>query len=202
MPKEKLYMKQSKTIVAGAILLLVTAMPSLAMAQYREQRLDNFLNGHPNVKAQLERDPGLIYDKRYREQHPELQQFMQEHPNVWGKLPNNARWGAYGPDHDWHESDWWHQHDPDWMYKNHPEWAENHPDWRGDGDYDEHHEWHDRNWWNANHPDWVNKHHPDWYKHPYEHPVAAEEHAHEEAVQQQEKHHHHDHDNPGGPNNH
>ena len=55
---------------------------------------------------------------------------MQNHPNVWGKLPGNARYGAYGPDHSWHEADWWHQNNPNWMYQNHPEWAQNHPDWQ------------------------------------------------------------------------
>ena len=104
---------------------------------------------------------------------------MQNHPNVWGKLPGSARYGAYGPDHNWHDADWWHQNNPNWMYSNHPEWAQNHPDWKGDGDFDDNHQWHDRGWWNDHHPDWVNKHHPDWYKHPYEHPIAAEEHKHQ-----------------------
>ena len=70
------------------------------------------------------------------------------------------------------------------MWTHHPEWAENHPDWKGDGDFDDHHEWHDRDWWHDHHPDWVDQHHPDWYKHPYEHPIAAEEHKH--AVEEQQ----------------
>jgi len=182
-------MKHAKTVLAGAILFLVAAMPSMARAQYHEQRLDKFLNDHPNVKEKLERDPNLIYNKEFRDQHPELQQFMQNHPNVWGKLPGADRWGAYGPDHSWHEADWWHEHDPDWMNKNHPEWAENHPDWRmkGDGDYDDHHVWRAREWWNDHHPDWVQAHHPDWFKHG-EHQVAGEHNPHESGPQTNEHH--------------
>jgi hypothetical protein len=183
-------MKHLRSTLALAVVLFAMAMPSISAAQfYHEQRLDRFLDYHPEIKQQLERNPNLIYNREWRERHPDLQQFMQNHPNVWGKLPESRRWGAYGPNNEWHEADWWHEHDPDWMYKNHPEWVENHPDWRGDGDFDEHHEWHDRDWWHDHHPDWVNAHHPDWYKHPYEHPIAAEEHKH-----QAEDEHHHDHD--------
>lgn len=142
---EKLRMKHLKPLLAVAIVMIAMAMPSISAAQYQEARLDKFLNDHPDVKAKLDRDPNLIYNKGFREQHPELQQFMQNHPSVWGKMPNHDRWGAYGPDHNWHEADWWHQHDPGWMYQNHPEWAENHADWRGDQNS-----------------------HPEWFRHPDE----------------------------------
>jgi hypothetical protein len=182
-------MKHLRPMLAVAIVMLAMAIPSISAAQYHEERLDQFLNQRPELKEQLERNPNLIYNKEWRERHPDLQAFLQNHPNIWGKLPDHDRWGAYGPDHTWHEADWWHDHDRGWMWTHHPEWAENHADWRDEGDFDEHHEWHDRDWWHDHHPDWVDQHHPDWYKHPYEHPIAAEEHKH--AVEQG---HHHDHD--------
>jgi hypothetical protein len=162
-------MKHLKPILTVAIMMLAMAIPAISSAQYQEARLDKFLGDHPDVRAKLQRDPNLIYNKGFREQHPELQQFMQDHPNVWGKMPGSGRWGAYGPDHNWHESDWWHQNDPGWMYKNHPEWAQNHPDWKGD----EHS-------------------HPEWFRHPEEafHHEEAVHHEHEEAVHQQEAVHH------------
>ncbi|MGA7871983.1 MAG: hypothetical protein WCA22_13945 [Candidatus Binatus sp.] len=166
-------MKHSKTMLAGLILLLAAAMPSMAMAQYGEPRLDHFLDSHPGMKTQLERNPDLIYNRNFRKQHPDLEAFMQNHPNVWGKLAGSGRWGAYGPDHNWHEADWWHEHDPGWLYKNHPEWAENHPDWRAD-----------------------QTNHPEWFRHPIEamHHEEAVHHEHEEAVHHEEavEHHHHD----------
>lgn len=122
-------MKHLKPILAVAVVMLAMAMPSISAAQYHEERLDNFLSNHPGVRADLERNPNLIYDRRFREQHAELETFLQNHPGVWGKLRDSGRWGAYGPDHNWHEADWWHEHDPNWANKNHPEWAENHPDW-------------------------------------------------------------------------
>lgn len=159
-------MKHAKTLLAGAILLLVAAMPSMARAQYHEQRLDRFLNEHQNIKADLMRNPDLIYNRRFRHEHPELQEFMQNHPNVWGKLPNYRRWGDYDERREWHDADWWHENNPNWIASNHPEWMEDHPDWRGrgDGDWDDQHVWRDSDWWRDHHPDWVQKHHPDWYK--------------------------------------
>ena len=177
-------MRNLRTFGAAAIVLLAMAMPSISAAQYPDERLDRFLNEHTRVKEKLERNPDLIYNKEFREQHPELREFLQNHPTVWGKLPGASRWGDYDEHHEWHEADWWHQHDPGWMYKHHPEWAENHPDWHGehDGEYDEHHEWHDRDWWAANHPDWVEKHHPNWSQ---AHVEAHEEH-HEDKVAHEE----------------
>ena len=67
-----------------------------------------------------------------------------------------------------------------WMYAHHPEWAENHPEWKDDGDFDDHHEWHARQWWDDHHPDWVQKHHPNWYKH--EAHAEAKQAQHEEKV--------------------
>ena len=53
-------MKHLKIMPAVLVVLFAMAMmPSTAGAQfYHEQRLDNFLNGHPTVKGELERNPG------------------------------------------------------------------------------------------------------------------------------------------------
>jgi hypothetical protein len=177
-------MKHLKTVLTVMIVTLAMGLSSIASAQYPAPRLNTFLDQHPKTKEKLARNPDLIFNKGFRRDHPELQGFMQDHPDIWGKLRNNGHWGAYGPDHQWHEADWWHDHDRGWMYENHPEWAENHPDWRGDGDFDENHDWHDRGWWNDHHPDWVEKHHANWHK-QQEHEAAKEE-QHEEKVHWQE----------------
>jgi hypothetical protein len=174
-------MKHLKFMPAVLIVLFALAMPSISAAQYHEERLDAFLNQRPELKRELERNPNLIYDKKFREQHPDLQGFMQNHPNVWGKLAGNERWGAYGTDHAWHGADWWHEHDPGWMYQNHPDWARNHPDWQADAHA-----------------------HPEWFRHPELalHHEEAVHHEHEEALHnqqaveaahaqaQQQQHHH------------
>jgi len=191
-------MKNLRTALALAVVLFAMAMPSISAAQfYHEERLDHFLGEHPEVRGQLERNPNLIYNRGWRERHPELQQFMQNHPNIWGKLPDSRRWGAYGPNDEWHEADWWHDHDRDWFYRNHPEWAEDHPEWRDEGDFDEHHEWHPRQWWDENRGDWVRDHHPNWVKHE-EHEEAKEQkfedkHGHDAFDANGPKHDHHGH---------
>ena len=185
-------MKHLKTILSVTIVMLAMAMTSIAAAQYHESRLDNFLGSHPHLKADLSRNPSLIYDKQYRREHPELQRFMQDHPNIYGKLRDSGRWGAYGPDNEWHEADWWHEHDRVWMWEHHPEWAEQHSDWREDGDFDEDHHWHPRDWWEDHRADWVRNHHPGWYEH-HEHKEAKEaEHREEKAEHREEKVEHHE----------
>jgi hypothetical protein len=171
-------MKHLKTMIAITVLMLM-GLSSIASAQYPSERLNRFLDGHQKVKAKLERNPDLIYDRRFREDHPELQAFMQQHPEIYGKLHNSGRWGAYGPDHEWHESDWWHEHDPGWMYQNHPEWAEEHADWRED-----------------------REHHPEWFKH--EEHEEHEEAEHHQTVEETEHQHgnHGEHGDHGDHGNH
>lgn len=150
-------MKHLKPLLAVTIVALAMALPSIAAAQYNDRALNHFLDDHQRLKGELSRNPDLIFNRNYRRDHPELQVFMQQHPNIYGKIDRSGRWGAFGPDHNWHEADWWHEHDPGWMYQNHPEWAEQHADWRDD-----------------------REHHPEWFKHE-EHAEHHEEHAEHEA---------------------
>ena len=193
-------MKPIRTLGAVAILLLAMAVPSKSIAQspslYHSERFKKFLNEHQRLKAHLAANPELVYDRRFREEHPELRQFLQNHPEVWQKIargpnmaPGGARgWGDYDSNHEWRDADWWHEHDSAWMYRHHPEWAENHPDWRTeDGDFDDARVWHDRDWWNENHRDWVERQHPNWFKHQQHDAWKDHEHAEHEAYKD-EKH--------------
>ena len=74
--------------------------------------MNAFLDKHQNIKAYLVRNPNLIYDRQFRHQHPALQEWTQQHPNVWKKLPGYSRWGDYDESNQWHEYDWWHEHNP------------------------------------------------------------------------------------------
>lgn len=178
-------MKQLKTMLAIAVVAIAMALPSIAAAQYNESRLDHFLNSHPHIKGDLSRNPDLIFNKQYRREHPELQTFMQDHPQIYGKLHNHGFWGAYGPDKQWHEADWWHEHDPGWMYQNHPEWAKDHRDWDED-----------------------REHHPGWFKHEehQEHEEAEHneeaEHYNANAAQADVEHKHGHHKDHGDHDNH
>jgi hypothetical protein len=129
--QEKLDMKHSKTVVAGAIFLLATAITSLAMAQGMGPKMDRFLGDHPELAAQVRANPSLLYDRQFRHDHPELQTFMQNHPNEYKTLEDHGV-GAFDSGHVWHDAGWWHQNNPGWVTAHHPEWAANHPDWKAD----------------------------------------------------------------------
>ena len=51
---------------------------------------DNFLVNHPKIAHELQQTPGLIDDKGYLAQHPQLQQFLDNHPDIrkeWTEHP-------------------------------------------------------------------------------------------------------------------
>jgi hypothetical protein len=159
-------MKHPKTLLAGAILLFATAITSMAMAQQMGPKMDKFLNAHPDLAAKVRADPSLLYNKQFREEHPELQTFMQNHPNEYNRLAQHGV-GAFDSGHVWRDEGWWHDHDPGWMYSHHPEWASNHPEWRADQTA-----------------------HPEWFRHPVEAMHHEEAVHHAEAEAHYQEHHH------------
>jgi hypothetical protein len=130
-------MKHAKTLLAGAIAMLAAAaMASMAMAQVREfgPDLSNFLGEHPRLAEEVRANPSLLDSPQFRRAHPELQQFMQQHPGSYYRAdsmpPGGLRGpGAYDTNHQWRDANWWHANDPNWANKNHPEWAAAHPEW-------------------------------------------------------------------------
>jgi phage-related protein len=52
---------------------------------------DNFLDSHPEIAEQLRRNPSLVDDREYVNNHPELQAYLQEHPRVREELTENPR---------------------------------------------------------------------------------------------------------------
>jgi hypothetical protein len=41
-----------------------------------------FLEKHPGIQGDLERDPALIHDPAYLKAHPELRAYLERHPGV------------------------------------------------------------------------------------------------------------------------
>ena len=41
-----------------------------------------FLEKHPGLQGDLQRDPGLIRDPAYLKAHPELRAYLQKHPGI------------------------------------------------------------------------------------------------------------------------
>jgi hypothetical protein len=44
--------------------------------------MDGFLNNHPEISEQLQKNPKLIDDQKWVASHPELQQFLSQHPEL------------------------------------------------------------------------------------------------------------------------
>jgi hypothetical protein len=72
------------TIVLGAIALV----PATILAQNQDPNESahtnfvRFLNSHPNVAADLAKNPSLVNDPKYLGSHPGLHGFLRTHPRV------------------------------------------------------------------------------------------------------------------------
>ena len=44
--------------------------------------MDRFMDSHPEIAEQLRKDPSLVDNKQFVENHPALQQFLADHPGV------------------------------------------------------------------------------------------------------------------------
>jgi hypothetical protein len=53
------------------------------------RRFGEFLGGHSNIAGDLSRDPSLVKNQEYMENHPELKQYLGSHPDVQKGLMDN-----------------------------------------------------------------------------------------------------------------
>jgi phage-related protein len=51
--------------------------------------MDRFLDSHPEIAEQLQKDPSLINNQQFIAKHPELQEFLQSHPGVREEFTEN-----------------------------------------------------------------------------------------------------------------
>jgi phage-related protein len=52
-------------------------------------RMDQFLDGHPEIAEQLRKDPGLMKSDEFTKNHPALQEFLQQHPGIREEFAEN-----------------------------------------------------------------------------------------------------------------
>lgn len=50
---------------------------------------DRFLDGHPELAEQLRKDPSLVNNREFVENHPALQSYLQDHPRVREEIKEN-----------------------------------------------------------------------------------------------------------------
>src|SRR5260370_29184691 len=77
------------TIIATATLGCVLSVTA-AFAQTAQQDLQQYISSHP----ELQQNPGLMNNPTYRANHPDLNRFLQNHPQVDRQRYRNG--GAYG----------------------------------------------------------------------------------------------------------
>jgi hypothetical protein len=53
------------------------------------RQFGEFLGGHSNVAQQLSKDPSLVKDREFMENHPDLKEFLSSHPDVQQQLMKN-----------------------------------------------------------------------------------------------------------------
>jgi phage-related protein len=51
--------------------------------------MDRFMDSHPEIAEQLRKDPSLVNNREFVENHPALQQFLAEHPGVREEYKEN-----------------------------------------------------------------------------------------------------------------
>ena len=86
-------MKRTLTILSAALLTAAIAAPLRAQvpppvpvntaygAHHPDvEGFDNYLYDHPEVRGELSKDPRPIDDPAYMAKHPELRDYMHEHP--------------------------------------------------------------------------------------------------------------------------
>jgi len=89
--------KYSLALLMSTVLWVATpttaqtaALPTDADATRHELvNFDNFLDNHPDLAAQLRRDPSLVNNQEFIEDHAELQQYLQEHPESREEIKEN-----------------------------------------------------------------------------------------------------------------
>jgi phage-related protein len=51
--------------------------------------MDRFMDSHPEIAERLRKDPSLVNNKEFVEDHPALQQFLAQHPGVREQVTSN-----------------------------------------------------------------------------------------------------------------
>src|SRR5512143_4152641 len=91
-------------VLALAALTLGTANISWADSLNEEMRdFNHFLNQHPRIAADLQRDPSLAYNSGYLHAHDTLRDFLHNHPQVRRQLAANPGY-ALGAPYGWNRA--------------------------------------------------------------------------------------------------
>lgn len=63
--------------------------PNPDLTQREVGRMDQFLDDHPKIEKDLEKNPSLINDRRFLEHNRDVAQFLNEHPRIHDEFAEN-----------------------------------------------------------------------------------------------------------------
>jgi hypothetical protein len=66
---------------------MTPASPDITRQQLAD--FNTFLNDHPELAGQLQKDPSLMDNREFVDSRPELQQFLQRHPEIRAEINEN-----------------------------------------------------------------------------------------------------------------
>ncbi|HKV38597.1 MAG TPA: trypsin-like peptidase domain-containing protein [Blastocatellia bacterium] len=69
-------------VLCSSPFVLSRTGPDTPGQHYRLKTFEKFLEQHPSIAADLAKNPSLIKDPRYIAEHPELKQFLHDHPGL------------------------------------------------------------------------------------------------------------------------
>ena len=164
-------MKRLVTVVSAALLTLTIASPVFAQATPEEVgRFNEYLTKHPQIAAELARNPGLADDAKFIANHPGFHQYLENHPGVREQLKANP--GSFmareGGKYAWQNA----AGSKPGTHANYDEYMEHHPEiWQEVADNPsvaQNHEWLEK------HPEFREylAHHPKALQHFKEHPYS------------------------------
>jgi len=93
--REKFAHHYRHVLVLGLAIACLLLFPALVSAQNNDinraelRNFDQFLDSHPQIKAELSRNPSLVNNREFLEKHQELRAFLESHPGVREELRQN-----------------------------------------------------------------------------------------------------------------
>src|SRR5438876_11855689 len=87
------YLKTFSLLLLAALL----AQPAFAAQQNPDitrqelKNFDRFLDAHPAIDKELQKNPVLVKDPAYLAAHPQLKEFLENHPGVREEIRENPR---------------------------------------------------------------------------------------------------------------
>jgi hypothetical protein len=153
-------MKTVLTLFSAIAFMCALAMPAAAqnVTQYQLNNFNAFLNHHPKIASQLHKNPSLVDNAAYLNQHPQLHSFLEDHDGLRRAIQTHPGQFMYSKGR--YAYGWKGGWNPSWnRMPTQEQWEQMHN--YGYADPTDH-RWHDREWWENNRDEWVRQHHPRW----------------------------------------